>query len=638
VSESGFLEGNLEAIGRRFPGLAELLRDEAAGAEGALVLSDTPSGAMSARVPGGLWLHSSRDPRAEARRLAEGLAADSEGAPGSAEALVILGFGLGYLAEAALGRGGAGGGPGAAALPGGAAGGASADGPSEVIVCEAEPRALAAALRARDLRELLADERLGFVLGGDPDAAVSALERGRASRAVVRGLSAAEAARPDWYASVRAAVGRWNAKGEVNAATLRRFGRLWVRNLAANLDRIAACPGVDRLEGLASGLPAVVLAAGPSLDLVLPSLREIAQRAVVVCVDTALRSVLAAGLEPDFLVLVDPQYWNWRHVAGLPSPRSILVSESAAWPAVFRMAKRAAFLGGSLFPLGRRIESFAGRKGSLGAGGSVATSAWDLARLMGAAPIWTAGLDLGYPGGLTHAGASMFEQRAFAAAGRLAPASRSQAAALLEGHPFEAPAAGGGMVLTDARMRLYAWWFESRLARASSPRTRSLSPSGLAVPGMEVGSLDELLALPPARERIDELCARAAAMEAPPEARAGARAGLAALLGELHDIAETASGAAAAAARGRSKLAAGGSCRAELAALDGADALLLGNEARDLAGFLLPSAAELVGRRASDLDECLARSESIYRSVADSAAYHLERLGRSANPEDEPAI
>jgi len=172
----------------------------------------------------------------------------------------------------------------------------------------------------------------------------------------------------------RRAAERWNAKGAVNENTLRRFGRLWVRNLARNLGPAATSPGVERLEGLFAGMPALVLAAGPSLDAVLPHVRELSRRALVVCVDTALRSLLRFGVEPDFLVVVDPQYWNWRHLAGLESPSSLLVSETAAWPAIFRGSRRGTFLGGSLFPLGRSIEAFAGGKG-----GDVTVRVWDLA-------------------------------------------------------------------------------------------------------------------------------------------------------------------------------------------------------------------------------------------------------------------
>jgi hypothetical protein len=591
------LEKNLEALGGRFPELASLV---AAAPELALELRVAGSGEPSARIPGGGWLHSSRDPREEARRLAAASLARG------VDTAVLFGLGLGYLAEALLDEAG--------------------PGLERVIACEAGLGSLKAAFGARDLSALLADQRLGFVVGCEPESLITALELSGGARAAILELKAAVAAEPAWFERARRAAERWNAKGRVNEQTLRRFGRLWVRNLARNLGEAAETPGIERLESLFSGLPAIVLAAGPSLDLVLPRIKELSRRALVVCVDTALRSLLRCGIEPDFLVVVDPQYWNWRHLAGLSSPSSLLVSEMTTWPAVFRAHRRGTFLGGSLFPLGRRIEAFTGEKGRLGAGGSVATSAWDLCRLMGCSPVWMAGLDLSYPGGQTHARASLFEQRALAAGRRLEPASSAQAAALVGGPSFEGLSAEGGRVRSDQRMTLYAWWFESRLARPGSPLTLSLSPGGLGIPGLSLGSLEELLACPDIRGELGERLARAASLHPPPAACEGANRGLASLLEELSSIAGKAEAAEAAAAEGEQVFARGGDCHPFLETLEAADLELLGLEGREIAAFLLPPLADILGSGALDLGEGFERSKVLYGKLAESARYHLEVL------------
>ncbi|MBL8968313.1 MAG: DUF115 domain-containing protein [Spirochaetaceae bacterium] len=603
--DQGLLAANLASLGARFPELAALVSGaEYPGGYPPLEPFLAAKGSPSARL-GALALHSAYDPGLEAARLAAAL-------PAAADTVLVLGFGLGYAAEAAL-----------------------AAGLERVLVAEAEPGFLRAALALRDLRALLADERLGFVAGGRGEGLLCALEASGARRIGWLRLAAAEAASPEWYEVARAAAERFSAKESINENTLRRFGRLWVRNLAKNLPLVGRLPGTALLEGRFAGLPALVLAAGPSLDEVLPRLRDLRERCLLVCVDTALRSLLRAGVEPDFLVVVDPQYWNWRHLEGLRSPGSILVSESAAWPAVFRFEARAAFLGGSLFPLGRAIERAVGAKGELGAGGSVATSAWDLARLLGAAPLYMAGLDLSFPAGATHARASLFEQRALAAGRRLGPSESAQAAALLSAEPRGAPDNSGGLVRTDKRMTLYAWWFESRLARPASPATRTLSARGLAIPGMPLTDLEAILALPPRRAELDARLAAAAELAAgyarESGAAARAEAGRAALLADLGRIEATAFGAEALAREAGAALAAGAHAGDAVVAraldrLAAADAELLGNESRDVAGFLLPPMDELLGRRPRDLRESLAQSEALYHSVADSARYHLEAL------------
>jgi hypothetical protein len=589
------LETNLEVLSGRLPGLARLISASASVAR--FEIMDTASGLPSARLPGGSWLHSSRAPREEARRIAEaGLAVGSDIA-------ILLGFGLGYLAEACL-----------------------ETGVARVLVCEAEPSLLNDALGARDMATILADERLGFLVGGEPESLISALESTGGQRASILELGAAKALSPDWYSRAAKAAERWIAKSSINENTQRKFGRLWVRNLAKNLDLVSRTAGFECLERSMEGLPALVLAAGPSLDLVLPWIVELRDKTVLVCVDTALRSILRENIQPDFLVVVDPQYWNWRHIAGLAAPDSILISESAAWPAVFRTPCRKILLGGSLFPLGARLESFAGRKSALGAGGSVATSAWDLARQMGCESIWIAGLDLGYPCGSTHARASLFEQRALVEGQCLKPAETAKAGALLNGHPHLAPATGGGEVLTDRRMALYAWWFESRLARHGAPHTLNLSQGGLAIPGMESVTLEDMLALPYRRSEIDMRLRTVLERGTSPESAERCKEGMRILVGELEVIAATAEEAAEAAQRAWREVSAGRGCAGDLALLDRADAAILGNTARDVAAFLMPPAGELLGRRARDLGESLLQSECLYRATAKAARFNLTAL------------
>ena len=111
---------------------------------------------------------------------------------------------------------------------------------------------------------------------------------------------------------------------------------MWVRNLLSNLDRFAGNPGIGVAQNRFPGVPALVMAAGPSLDEVLPHLKALKEHMLIVAVDTSYRFCKNQGVEPDFLVSVDPQYWNSRHLDWLEREQTILVSESSAHPRVFR--------------------------------------------------------------------------------------------------------------------------------------------------------------------------------------------------------------------------------------------------------------------------------------------------------------
>lgn len=592
-SGSEVLAANLRVLARRSSELADALASAAAKVGGSSPLP-TPvrarSGALSAAV-GSSWLHSRYDPEAEARNAVAAL--------GSDELIVLFGLGLGYAARAALARG------------------------HRVAVIESDAGWLASLLGLVDLEDILGDERLDLILCPGGAGFLDYLEA-RAPRSMARIENGATmAAFPEAAESLRSQLARFRQRDEVNAATLARFGRLWVRNIARNARPASALPGLGALRGAFGGLPAVVLAAGPSLDELLPSLADIADRAVVVCVDTALRSALAAGIQPDFVVIVDPQYWNARHLDRCLSPRSVLVAEAAVWPAVLRFGAERTVLCSSIYPLGRNLETGLGiDRGSLGAGGSVATTAWDLARIMGCSPIFMAGLDLSFPGARTHARASLFEQRALAGGSRLKPASNEAFLAMLGGRPFRSRANDEGEVVTDERLALYASWFTRRLAVHREAPTFNLSRRGLAIEGMTYLDWREILASPRIRDGIGVALRRAvAAMDVerlPPPG--DVERALGALTAELEGLAGLADKAVALAEE--AKALEEPALSSALEELDRIDAEVLRSGVKDVAGFLVASAAESVKEPARTVGQSLDRTIAIYRSVAESARYH----------------
>ena len=63
----------------------------------------------------------------------------------------------------------------------------------------------------------------------------------------------------------------------------------------------------DEWSEMASGSLAVVVGAGPSLDQTLPLLKEGFPKPVVVAADSSLRALRSAGVDPDFVVSIDPE-------------------------------------------------------------------------------------------------------------------------------------------------------------------------------------------------------------------------------------------------------------------------------------------------------------------------------------------
>lgn len=592
------LESNLNALSSRGDRLVALLRDLELPEE--LEFETARSGAPTARR-GGHYLHSRYDPSREAQRLAGKIAS----VPG--DCVVIFGFGLGYVAEAI----------------------ASSDPERDLLIVERDPAMLKAALSSRDLSALLRSSRSRFLIAPGPDEFTRILSGQGCRRPISLGTPSATESDRSYYGSIEEARKRYLERRQVNSNTLRRFGRRWIRNLAANVNILAQARGVSELYGRFAGIPALVCAGGPSLDAVLQHLPAIRERALIIAVDTAVRPLVQAGVEPDFVIVVDPQYWNTRHLDNLDLRRSYVVGESSTHPRAFRILRRPVFLCSSLFPLGGHLEKIRGNFGALGTGGSVATSAWDFARRLGSAPVFLAGLDLGYPAYRTHVSGSLFEERSHFIAKRSRTAETLQVAYIEGGRPYPVAANDGTQVLTDQRMAVYADWFSLQQEDGNAPESVNLSSRGMRIRGFRPGALSELLSQAPRRSEIDAVIAGIG--DAPATSEEDIRGYLTAALRELSnelsrtgELAEEALGVVRRQIDGRHAASESGR------PLEAVEEDLRALQHRDIVGFLLESTAEeLSEARPDSYADALENSRRLYSAIRDSAAFHAEMLQRA---------
>jgi len=509
-------EINSKILRDRYPGLLDQLTRGDDGLASEYIKIETSASGEPALKIKELYVHSPRDPAKEGKRLAESAIAESAaGNKTSSSVFIVLGFGLGYAAQAV----------------------AELKPQSPIIIVEKYPALLRLAFELRNMEALLSRNNTAFVLDAEGiHTALSHFEKGAEEGLKIETLRNRPLTGIDeeWYSPIEKKIRTWKMKNDVNSATLKKFGKRWVRNILRNASAIRDLPGISRLAGLAGGggasgdgasgdgasgdgasgdgasgdasgepLPVFMAAAGPGLDKVSALLPEIRKRCLIVAVDTSLRFLARNGVEPDFALVIDPQYWNSRHLDRCVGGNTILIVESAVYPPVLRLPFRGMYLCGSLFPLGKFIEERVDPKGALATGGSVATSAWDFSRLLGARRIWIAGLDLSFPGNKTHYRGAQFEEKALAESRRLTPSESWLARAMRDGIACNGPALGGGTVRSDRRLSLYAAWFENCFRQYPEIKNFSLSDGGLAIAGLEAAGGDALLALPDRRREID---------------------------------------------------------------------------------------------------------------------------------------
>ena len=91
-----------------------------------------------------------------------------------------------------------------------------------------------------------------------------------------------------------------------NMATAVKFGKEMCRNHILNMCFMpGASVATDLVGKFPKDLPAVIVAAGPSLEKNIDLLNEIKDKALIIAVDTALRVLTKHGIKPHFVVTVD---------------------------------------------------------------------------------------------------------------------------------------------------------------------------------------------------------------------------------------------------------------------------------------------------------------------------------------------
>lgn len=600
-------EKNMEALLKMSPAAAEIIRGSEARQD--FDIFPSSSGALTCSINGKL-VHSRQNPEREAERLV------TSSTDSGSSFFIFLGFGLGYAVEACR-----------RLFP-----------DCKIIIIIPDTGLFAEVCRQRDITHLLKDPAVRFAFKPDPPEIPLILSDIHGLDYTVLRNRGITGCYEGYFRKIDEAITSFRSKQEINRNTLIRFGRRWVNNLLHNMHLLLESGNIAELSGLFADIPCLLLAAGPSLDDISEDLPLWREKGLIVAVDTAAICCARAGIEPDFLVVVDPQFWNSCYLEGLGFEKTILVSESSTHPRVFRLLPLQTYFCGSLFPLGKYLEGYIGERGPLGAGGSVATTAWDFARMLGCASVYCAGLDLGFPRMRTHYKGSFFEELVHSAESRLDPGEGRIFSYTYGAGPFPAENYSGGHTLTDKRLILYKWWFEgqARTGAHEGCLTYVLSGESVKIEGFESADPGLVSEMKPVRQEIENILAP---VRRPRENSLHCRSGIIRdkkkaklaegcrrLINELRALGECADRGV----KGVRKLRESGSVSPEaLKRLDAIDAAILSSGSREIAGFLLQQVAKEIAEttvETGNASAALDNSLKLYQSLYDSVHYHIRLL------------
>ncbi|MEW6500945.1 MAG: 6-hydroxymethylpterin diphosphokinase MptE-like protein [Thermodesulfobacteriota bacterium] len=348
---------------------------------------------------------------------------------------------------------------------------------AQIAIVEPSLAVFRAALQATDLRPLFAASKVFFFVGDfDWDGFETAVTRVAAleDTHVLRHVPSFQW-QPELYGPVNdrayLLLNQLNASG----STTRQCGPVFVENRFANLALLNRSCTLDALRDCCKNKPAVLVAAGPSLNSSLPELRQLVGRCVLIAADSALAPLLQAGIVPDFVTSIDYLDLNFEKVAPFLErewPLSLVAMVKSTPLMAKRFPARHLFLAfAEDYPQQWIIDALGVRTLAQNAS-SVAHLSLGLALVMGCDPVIMVGQDLSYTTALgDHAEGTIIMRDKL-------PHDREI---------FDVPAVGGGTVPTDRQFLSLLKTFEDIIG--ATPRLCvNASAAGARITGtMEMG-------------------------------------------------------------------------------------------------------------------------------------------------------
>ena len=471
VDKMRYFEANLKTLSRKQPELAALLRTT--GRLHIKTFSSAEGAPSAAVVYGGetIELHSRYNPPRDARQ-----AIKKENYDG-VDHFIFLGFGFGYTLDAVIEKHG---------------------GPDcHYFIVEADPGMLRAAFEERDWTFLLSAHDIYFAW---PSSGPELAEQwqGRFNLALAR-KSAYVTHQPSLKlnpAHYKAAVE--TLQGQIyrtlaDRATMTKNTQTFLDNFIQNLPKIVAAPGINIFADKFAGTPAVIVSAGPSLDKNIHELRGKKDQVLVIATDTTIKPLLAAGVEPHFVMTGDPSHANYLHLKGAVTSEALLVMEATAHPQAaeeFGERTLACLYENSVL---HSLSELPGDKGTLHAWGSVATMALDFAIFTGCDPIIFIGQDLAYTDGRLYCSHVWFEDVWFKDLNTPKEREKRLAALRASNNPQELTDIYGRQIETTRALIAYRDWIIRIIGDHPERRFINATEGGILSGPVELLSLRETL-------------------------------------------------------------------------------------------------------------------------------------------------
>lgn len=193
--------------------------------------------------------------------------------------------------------------------------------PRNLVVIDKNVNTLSNAMATQDLTNILGHPHIFLCIADNPKSLEDDLEYVKTSLAA-HGFSLlhnpqSSSEGDDYYKQVQHSLKQLIEHESFNLRARLQRGPLVQRNLIANFPHALNAHPLDNVKNLFAQQPAIIVAAGPSLDKNVHHLLEVNDSAVIICVDTALNTLQHFGIQPHMVVTTDPSPENAHHFEGL---------------------------------------------------------------------------------------------------------------------------------------------------------------------------------------------------------------------------------------------------------------------------------------------------------------------------------
>lgn len=193
---------------------------------------------------------------------------------------------------------------------------------------------------------------------------------------------------------------------QAHRATVKFFGDVWQENIRNNLLYLDGAGSIQDLHKKYTQ-PVVVASGGPSLTKQLPLLKEIANKVIIVAAGSTIKSLLTAGIEPDYVVTIDGALINYElHFKDLEVGKTKLITALSSHHKITEKYQNNIYIYG--MAIEDTILDFCREKFNIDIpimlnGASCAHTAMHIATYISSGPVALIGQDLAYTNNQSHA-------------------------------------------------------------------------------------------------------------------------------------------------------------------------------------------------------------------------------------------